>query len=51
MVTVLHHTRPDAMASLVTRFPDVAFVPIPMTGVIAPDVRGDIILTTAIGRV
>ncbi len=49
MVTVLHHTRPDAMASLVTRFPDVAFVPIPMTGVIAPDVRGDIILTTAIG--
>jgi len=49
MVTVLHHTRPDAMASLAARFPDIAFVPIPMTGELPDDVRGDVVLTTAMG--
>lgn len=49
MVTVLHHPRADAMTGLVARFPEVEFVPIPMTGELPPDVRGDVILTTAIG--
>ena len=49
MVTVLHHPRPDAMASLRAQFPDVVFVPIPTTGELPPDAKGDVLLSTAIG--
>lgn len=49
MVTVLHHPRAEAMTGVAARFPDVTFVPIPMTGELPPDVRGDVVLTTAIG--
>ncbi len=49
MVTVLHHTRPDAMASLREQFPQVSFVPIPTTGELPADTQGEVLLSTAIG--
>jgi len=49
MVTVLHHTQADAMAPVRARFPDVSFLPIPMTGTLPDEAAGDVLLTTAIG--
>lgn len=49
MVTVLHHSRAEAVAALAARFPDVAFVEVPQQGEVAPDVHGDVLLTTAFG--
>lgn len=49
MTTVLHHPRAEAMAALARRFPQVRFVEVPMQGELPADVRGDVLLTTAIG--
>jgi phosphoglycerate dehydrogenase-like enzyme len=47
--TVLHHTRRDALGSIPDDFPEVRFVAVPLDGPIEPGVRGDVLLTTAIG--
>jgi phosphoglycerate dehydrogenase-like enzyme len=49
MVTVLHHTPPDQMLALHERFPEVRFMEIPRTGALDDTVRGEVLLTTAIG--
>jgi phosphoglycerate dehydrogenase-like enzyme len=48
MVTVLHHTNPDAMAPVRARFPEVTFVPIPTNEPLPDDVQGDILVTPPI---
>jgi phosphoglycerate dehydrogenase-like enzyme len=45
---VLHHVRPEAIASLRVEFPDVAFVYVPPDE-LDPMLAGEVLLTTAIG--
>ena len=47
--TVLHHTRPETLAAIRAALPEVDFVAVPLEGPLDPSIRGDVMLTTAIG--
>lgn len=48
MVTVLHHTSPEAMDPLRARFPEVSFVAVPSDGTPPPEARGEVLVTPPI---